>query len=355
MAGPVGVFSSATQRAYWAAPLYLRMTDLRTEASASMLLPLYYARRSNQGTAVHTLLGFGTRGVQTPAGRSWSFGVHPLLTYAGRRDDGGAHVVAAGGLFWRQTRPESATIPALQRWGVGPLFYHQRRGERLDLGVPGLVMLGRNGTRRYQGITPLFWHVKDSDPAVDRSTWVLGPAYSHRLGKDRQLGLAPVYFGRFGGTRRWHVIPPLLTAYNADDEAGTSQLITPLFTRSTGPDARAFSVLWLGWDARRGDERDSVLFPLYYRRQRGDTTWWATPLGGMKRSSTGAGWVVGPAYGYRRDDAVGFGVAPLVFRHQQVAGDNPGVTSVVFPFWARSRHVRADVDMYTPLVWRARM
>ena len=43
----------------------------------------------------------------------------------------------------------------------------------------------------------------------------------------------------------------------------------------------------------------------------------------------------------------------MFFRHQQLTGDNVGATTVVFPLYAKSHHARADVDMFTPFVWRA--
>lgn len=348
--GPMGAWGDPKRRVQWAFPFYLRMQDTAQKASASLMLPLYYARKNDQGAVVHTALGFGSRGLD----KSWSFGVHPLLTYAKYDPNKGTRVIAAGGLFWRAHQPASAGTPLTSRWGVGPLVYSNTRGERRDFGIVPLVFAGRDGTKRYQVITPLVWHIKDTAADVQRDTWITGPAYMHRQGADRQFGLAPLYFGRWGGDRRWHIAPPLLTFHVADQAKQTSRTVSPFFVRAKSPDSSALGVLWLGWDVKRSDGRDSLLFPLYYRRSRGDTSWWATPIGGMKTTPAGRSWVLGTTYRIRNADARGFGIAPLFFRHEQLTGDNVGVTTAVFPFYAKSRHANADVDMFTPFVWRAK-
>ncbi len=348
--GPMGTWGAPKRRVQWAFPVYLRMQDSAANASASLLLPLYYARKNPRESALHTALGFGRRGPN----KSWGFGVHPLLTYAKRGPDGDTRVVAGGGLFWRTHQPARADAPLTSRWGVGPLVFSNRKGERRDFGVVPLVFAGRDGTKRYQVITPLLWHFKDRAPDAKRDTWVLGPAYAHRKNDDRQFGVAPLYFGRWGGDQRWHIAPPLLSFHVADRVKKTSRTVSPFFVRAKGPDSSALGVLWLGWDVKRADGRDSILFPLYYRRSRGDTSWWATPLGGMKTTPEGRSWVLGNTYRIRNADARGHGVAPFYFRHEQLTGDNVGATTVVFPFYTKSRHAHADVDMFTPFVWRAK-
>ncbi|MGB1701330.1 MAG: hypothetical protein ACPHRO_15340, partial [Nannocystaceae bacterium] len=106
--GPMGAWGAAKRRVQWAFPLYLRMEDKAARASASLLMPLYYARKTPEETVVHSALGFGRRG---PA-KSWGFGIHPLLTYAKRGPDGATRTVAAGGLFWQAHQPASDASPA---------------------------------------------------------------------------------------------------------------------------------------------------------------------------------------------------------------------------------------------------
>ena len=152
----------------------------------------------------------------------------------------------------------------------------------------------------------------------------------------------------------------------------TQQTISPLFVRSKTPTSRVLGVGLLAWDSKREisvddtgaseRHRDSVLFPLYYRRQRGERTMHLSPLGGRVQHPHGATWLGALAYGFHRDgDANGDGIArrgggflPLIHHETRTdaAGEGIGSTTAVFPLFLRDRRPERDLDVWTPLVWR---
>jgi len=359
--GPVGTYTDHRQSAQWVAPLFLRFEDTRRDASASAALPFYFARRRGNELAVHTLVGFGRSG-RGDRDVGWGFGVHPLLTYAGRRPDGRRHTFVAGGAFWRFKNPNARGVDGrslaaeggASAWGIGPMFYAARRGLDRHYGVPAVFAAGRRNGARYQMITPLVWHARDVE--ARRDTWVVGPGYYHRRQDDWQAGVAPLYFGRGGPKQRWHIAPLLLSGHVADREAGWARTFTPVFVRGTGSRGTLTSAGLLYWDVKRGAapeaERHTVLAPLYYRRAVGSKTMHLTPLGGATRTPEGltVGALLG--YGMNRTDRRGFGVVPLVFHDRVLTGDDPGPTTVVAPLWARRRRPSGNLDMWSPLVWR---
>lgn len=353
--GPFGLHRDSTQRISWAAPLWVRFADKAsdgsTRASASVLFPLFYARQNAEKRSVHTLLGYAGRSTAGSGRDDWSLGLHPLLTYAGR-NDGRAHSVIAGGLFWRtknQTEDSSG-------WGIGPLAYRTASPDRKRFGVPALLTFSdRQGDRATQVFTPLLWHRKD--PAKQRNLWVFGPGYvDTRAGAPGYAaGLAPLVFAGKSDKGSHVVVPPLLTWDRRDASSGTRETISPFFVRTTGPGRATTGVLGLGWDVRRAGERHTVVAPVYYRRRIADRTWTFTPIGGAHRSADGKGWAYGPVWKFANaaKQRSGGGFAPLVWHFERDSESERGATTVVPGMYIRDRRPERDLDMWSPLVWRS--
>jgi hypothetical protein len=347
--GPVGVYRDPLQSNNFVAPLWWQFTDRRHDTTLSMLLPLAIAHRNPQRTAVWTPLASGMRS----KGGGWGFGIHPVLTFAGRRDNGASYQGILGA-FWHVRDPTAYGGRGSDHLVLGPLAFRSRRGDRVDFGVPPLLTFaGKRGTKRYQVITPLFWHARDRDPDDPRHTVVFAPLYIHRNATGLHGGLPPLIFAGSDAHRRYAVFPPLLSAHVTNEDTGTRQTFTPLFVHSSGNDHRTVGVLALFWDVDRISERHTMLFPAFYRRRMGDRIQYITPLGGGLRHGARRVGVVGPIYWTRDRDRSGRGVLPLFFHDsRQVEGKRAQHTALV-PLYLRRRTAGDDLDMWTPLVWRS--
>lgn len=353
--GPAGWYRSESQRAQWMAPLYLHFSDEKTGAKAGMFLPFAGWQRNETQTRVHTVLGYGRKSVD-----GFGFGIHPLLTYVGKRG-GKAHSVVAGGTLWWQFVD---TRKGTEGWGVGPLAYRTKGHDRRRFGMPALMTFtGRTGPRSYQVVTPLFVHAKNKAGPRAHDTYVVGPAYFSKRTRGNAAGLAPIFFFA-GGAEGYGVVPPLLAWWNKDTARGRFRFASLPFVYDRDPTGRTVGVLGLAWDAKhtvKGEggpqlQRDSVLAPLYYRRERGEKSFWVSPIGGGVKGPERGGWAAGPVYGWQRgarDGAVarkGFGVAPLFFHTKR---EGQGATSVIPGLFIRDRRPERDLDMWTPLLWRS--
>src|SRR5690606_16410890 len=106
--------------------------------------------------------------------------------------------------------------------------------------------------------------------------------------------------------------------------------------------------------------------PLYYRRQRGEQSLHLSPLGGAWRGPDRSAWVASLAYGFERPstepDSAGImrkggGFAPL-FHHEirrDASAQTVGATTTLFPLFLRDRRPERDLDIWTPLIWRAKV
>lgn len=334
-------------------PLFWQFGDLRRKVTSSVFVPLAYARKSPDETRVWTLLGGGSRGKDGRLG----FGITPLLTFV-RNDPQGRSFQVVTPLFIHSHDRTAYAGKGSRQVVLGPLGFYSRRGERKDIGViPALSFFGREGTKSYQVVTPLFWHRRESDPARFADTTVLGPLFVHRNRTGFHAGLPPVAV--FGRDEHWRygIVPPLLTGHVTDVKAQRSLTISPVFARSTAPGARTLGVLNLFWDVKRPQgERHTALFPLFYHRQKDGRALTLTPLGGGVRTPEQVTWSAGlVAYGYRgvKDRTrAGFGLVPLVFYDRRPVQGGVASNLVVAPLFARHRAPSEDLDMFTPLVWR---
>jgi hypothetical protein len=369
-----GAIEDPDQHISWAAPIWWRFADRRTKSSVSVVAPLVLWRKSPERFALHSLLLSVWR--DRGADKSTGGGSLPLLTFIGHSPLRSRQLVL-GGVFWRFVNQDPAGTgtadPSARRsaWGVGPLVYRSTRGtERARFGIPPLLTFaGRDGQKSHQVVTPLFWHYRDRDPEHGHDTWVLPPLYVQKRKQGFRAGMPPLFVAANDEQYRYAVLPWLLFGHVEDKQAGTSQTIWPLFVRAKTPTARVIGAGLLGWDVKRevavADAtqawRDSVLFPLYYRRQRGERTLHLSPLGGALREPGSSTWVGTLVYGFERsatDDRPsrrGGGLLPLVHDETRydASGRLVGATVVVFPVLLRDARPERDLDMFSPLVWRS--
>ncbi len=347
VAGPLVRYVDPAQRNHVLFPLWWQFRDLENQVTTAVVPPLAVARRSPDRTAVWTLLGGGMRDKDG----SWGLGVPPLLTFV-RKEADGRSLAGALGLLWHVHDREAGR----RRVVVGPLAYASTDREGFRLGLPPLLsFIGRNGTRRHQVITPMFWHVRDDDPDNFKDTWAVPPLYLKRTREGFHVGLPPLAFMGQTQSRNYGILPPLLTGHVADRTTGTTTTISPLFVRSRGKNHQTLGVAWLGWDVKRPGERHTVAVPLYYRRQKGDTTLHLTPLGGGLRRGERRTWVAGPFYRVSGPNRNGFGLLPLAYWDRRPVPGGTASHAVLAPLFAQRRTPTDDLDMYTPLVWRTKV
>ncbi len=343
--GPVGWYRDDRQRAQWMAPLYLHFSDDERGAKAGLLLPFAAWQKNPEQSRVHTLLGYGRKSTD-----GWGFGVHPLLTYMGKRGPK-AHVVVGGGMWWQRVNADTGR----NDWGVGPLAYRLRSPEAQHFGIPALLTFtGKKEQKRYQVFTPLLVHAKNDDPAHKHNSWIAGPAYFSRRSQGVAAGLAPVFMFQ-SGPEGYGVIPPALLWWKQDHARGRFRFVSLPAVYDQDPTGRTVGVLGVAWDSKHkvaGEmQRDSVLFPLYYRRERGEKKWWISPVGGGGQGPRGGGWAAGPVFGWKNTAEArrGWGVMPLLFHTKR----EDGATTVLPGLFLRDRRPEKDLDMWTPLIWRS--
>ncbi len=374
--GPLGLTKDPRQINSWGFPLWWRFHDLRSNTRRTALFPLFHAHRGPSFKRLDTPIFSWRRDLATqkttdvPAKRAATgFGIHPLLSYAGTKPNGLRYQFLAGGLFWNFTRPATTDGDPKgrpnQRFGIGPLFYGARSGSDLHLGAPPLLSFaGRKGDKRYQVITPLFWHVNDADRehggANAHDTWVLGPAYYQKRSKGFRFGIPPLIVAAKDESYNYWIAPLALSGHVTDKQANRAITVSPFYVSSRSPGQRTTGAAAIFWDIQRKESRHSALFPLYYRRQTTDDAGskrvlTLTPLGGALRHSLGNTWVAGPVYREHTKTRSAFGILPLVYHENRLAGPNRGSTSVVVPLYIRDRRPQRDLDMFTPFVWRSRV
>lgn len=373
VAGIGGAVDDPDQHVSWVAPLWWRFADKRADTSLSVLAPLAFWRDSPDRLSVHTLaLSVWKNRGDGLEGRGGGGGSLPALTWIHVSPLRSRQVVL-GGVFWRAVDRDEDGVAQRSRWGVGPLVYHTRRGLvgedtfKARLGLPPLLTFaGRTGNRSHQVVTPLYWHFRDRTPGAEHNTFVIPPLYVQKRAQGFRAGLPPLFVAANDERLRYAVIPGLLFGHVEDKLEQTERTIFPLFVRTKTPTSRVLGAGVIAWDYRREHaladgtserHRDSVLFPLYYRRQRGDQTLHISPLGGALRRPDGTTWLGTLAYGFNRTDKRGGGLLPLIHHEVRLddAGEKVGSTSVVFPLFVRDRRPERDLDIWTPLIWRGQV
>jgi hypothetical protein len=247
----------------------------------------------------------------------------PLLTFA-RHDPKGRSFQVVTPLFWRFRDRTAYAGQGSQQIVAGAAVRLQPAGPapRRRRAAAAVSFFGRDATRRYQVIAPLlFGHVLETTRTKWHDTWVFGPVYAKRTIPGWHGGLMPLAaFGR-DDTLRYTVLPPLLFGDVTYVKEQRRLTISPVFARSKSPEGRTLGVLNLFWDVKRkGDERHTVMFPLYYRRQHADRVLTLTPLGGGLEDQ-GPQHLDGDAAALRRPRSLGPGGAAA----RQLRPDPAGV------------------------------
>ncbi|MCA9716212.1 MAG: hypothetical protein KC468_16140, partial [Myxococcales bacterium] len=358
VAGPFVLHRDPRQRNSVLFPLWWQFSDRERGVTDSLLFPLAYSRKTPTQTGVYTLLGGGAK-----AEGGWDAVVPPLFTSLRIRETGKSHQVVTP-LFWRFHNDQAFEGKGRDAVVVPPLFYRDRRGDDARLGLPALLTFtGREQQRRYQVITPLFWRFRDRDPEKDSHTVVLGPVYAQRKKTGWLAGLPPLVFLGRDDAFRYTVVPGLLFGDVTDVKAQTRTTVSPLFVRTSAPGRRTLGAGLLAWDVKREDERHSVFFPLYYRRQTtladgGRQVLTFTPFGGGRTTPSRRTWAALLAYGTSNRETGearerSFGLIPLFFHDARAVEGGRARTTVVPGLTLVRRSPEQDLDMYSPLVWRS--
>ncbi len=363
VAGPFVLHRDPRQRNSVFFPLWWQFSDKQRGVTDSVVFPLAYARKTPTQTGVFTLLGGGAK-----AKDGWNAVVPPLFTSIRKRETGPNHQVVTP-LFWHFHNDQAFAGKGRDTLLVPPLVYRDRRGDERRFGLPALMTFtgrgaGVGGHKSYQVVTPLFWRFRDRDPLKDSHTIVAGPVYAQRKKTGWLAGLPPLFFLGSDDQHRYTVVPPLLFGDVTDVQARTRTTISPLFVRSAAPGRRTVGAALLGWDVLREDQRHSVFFPLYYRRQTtleggGEQVLTLTPLGGGKATPDKRTWAALLAYGTSNRKtgdarARSFGMIPLFFHDTRPLAEGGRARTTVVPgLTIVRRHPEQDLDMYTPLVWRS--
>ncbi|MCA9695213.1 MAG: hypothetical protein KC636_36880, partial [Myxococcales bacterium] len=263
VAGPFVLHRDPQQRNSVFFPLWWQFKDRQRQVTSTLFFPLAGARKTPTETHFYTLLGGGTK-----AKDGWGFAAPPLLTFVRHRREGKRHQVVTP-LFWHFHDTKAFDGKGSDTVVVPPLFYRNRRADDTRLGLPALFTFTRKTPERsYQVVTPMFWRFRNRDPAVDGQTIVIPPVYAQRKKTGWQAGVAPLLFMRRDDEVRHTILPLFLTGDYADVKEKTRLTISPLFVQSRAPGRRTIGAGFLAWDSKRDDGRDSVFFPLYYRRAR---------------------------------------------------------------------------------------
>jgi hypothetical protein len=364
-----GSIADPQQHVSWFAPLWWRFADRRTGSEAGALLPIAAWKRTPERFAIHTLpLSVWRNRAGHPNGAGGGAGSLPLLTFI-HHDPIRSRQWVLGGAFWRFA-DRSATSPTYtgtgkSSWGVGPLVFRTKRGDSHSSfgALPLLTFAGKADTRSWQVVTPMFWHLRDrsADPTKQHDTFVVPPLYFQKRAQGFRTGLVPLFVAADDERWRYAIAPLLLFGHVEDKQNQTTKTIFPLFVRAKTPTSRVLGIAALGWDVRRETEgvlaRDTVVFPLWYRRIRGDNQLNISPLGGAWKTPEGTVGLGLLGYGFRKTDKRGGGLLPL-FHHEVRAATHPagpGMTTSLFPLFLRDRRPERDLDIWSPLIWRGRV
>ncbi len=231
--------------------------------------------------------------------------------------------------------------PAMEERRLIPPYLHERRGDVTTTAFFPFYFARTNKAGQQRFILPYYYRreaKRQVDVALaliwslrgpDRHTFVLPPFYSHHSGKDRALGLLPLFSAGVFGDHRHTVIPPLLTWFDADKDK---------HRRFVGPyyDVKLDHARWRGlfpliWNKRDASEGFLVVPPLFFRFTEED------PFAATT--------VVPPFYHVRRKDETSWGLVPLLFH-----GKSPELNTTTVPL-ALFHHARGPkrLRLVTPL------
>jgi hypothetical protein len=331
-------------------PLWWSGGDEKAGSAFHMLLPLFYWQSSNHGrqSALVTPLGGYARDADA---RAHTAVVLPLLS------------------LWHRDPDDDLQI-------FTPLYIHEHSREQdSTTRLYGLALFYRRDDPRGSttAVTPLFWHFHDADTGASATT--LLPFFARRDGpRDTttivgaglwaywrsfknggwSAGLFPVAFFGANAGHTHAVVVPLLGHWSGPHESTT---VTPLFYRHHDERGEAAGIppLLTFFGQRDGDSY-AIQFPLYWHfaseRQGWSTT--ATPVFYHHRDADG--WSVGvgpllPVFYARSGKTRSHAVLFPVFWHFRDS-DTDTSTTVIGPFWHRSRGHETTVGLFPLLYYR---
>lgn len=214
-------------------------------------------------------------------------------------------------VFWNLRDRESRTTI------VGPLVNRVAPGES-DNWLAPLYFVGERTDGDYQIIPPLLTYFnRDKEGGVK----IAGPAFCTWSGgegcfdnpKDRDLGIAPLFFSGRDEVSEYRVIPPLLHYHEIDQDLQSSLDIWGPYFRKSTKQREYFHLMPLYWSLWGEHERHTTLFPFFH-------------------------------YGWNKN-ATKF-ITPLFYSETSEEGNDTFATYL----YARYRG-RTELDMYTPLLW----
>lgn len=325
------------------APLFLRT---KSEHALTYIVGPYFGRRVVNGWHQEGLLGL------------FSFGEK-------REGDRVARFVGGPGFFYQ--RNDFTGTRRLLVTG----FFDTRRPDGYTSGFFPLVFAWRRGTASY-ALTPIFYH--QADRATGLSLSVLGPFYWGHAKGATQVGIAPIFFGRYAqnGTSKT-VLFPLL--YFAKKEVG-STLVTPIggyqtyagggrgvlgtiYARNDREyQSAAFFPLFYYSRNKLTDSRNTFVFPFYFdhdNRVDGNRVQAFTPLFWRYRTIEQTSWIGFPLYydvhyhGESRTTAF----LPVFMYHRSRATQSAWWSVPALLLWGRDRHGEDPGHdfVFFPLIW----
>jgi hypothetical protein len=275
-------------------PLFWRFHDVATDASATMLLPVFVRRSGPRDTTTIFTL-FYWRSFKNGG---WSGGLFPLAHFgsnAGRR-----HAVVVP-LFWHFGGEDSSTTLAL------PLFYWHRDRKGYDSAWAPLLFFGNHDGERYAVQFPLFWHFASERAGSSTTVTPVGYFHTDRDGWSAGLGpLAPLLFVRSGKVRSHLVLFPFVWHFRDRDADKTTTVVGPYWRRRWGGEST--DALFPLFHYRRGtrpggsNESSLTLFPLLHYRRDANTRVFVTPLAASARGPNRSAGFVGPYFWYEDKD-----------------------------------------------------
>ena len=393
--GPLILHRSKTSSAQIFFPLFWRFADHEQGSSTTLFYPVFYHRRSKEGT---TLTVAGPTYLRRKPG-GWHAGVLPLV-YFGRSDEGARHHAVVFPALWHFKRPKSTFTLA------GPVLWRRTERSR-TLGVIPLLFTGRKDQTSFTTIPPLLFHYQ-RDRQRDTSFTLAGLYTRRRTPVTERHSLWPVFhyhrdeteagrrhtvtllpLGRFQKDPRGSRLLTMVGGYWHSGQR-TTAIFGPLYYRATARrrTVAAVPLAFASWDREQPSSRHAFgLMPAFYYSRRPGRRSLYTPLFGFRKARSSLLWYAASYLAYSSPRARMDMLLPLGFRHHNRVAKRttvfalPGyfgrwskersthvmfpmawflrrphsATSVVFPaYWDFHRHGVSRTTAVVPLYWRHR-
>ncbi len=242
-------------------------------------------------------------------------------------------------LYWHRGSPFSG--------GTGhdtlfPLWSYSRNADGYSLHVlPPIINRKETSTERGWRVWPLVGSYADDSRRTRFYLWPLGHQWESDSGRAGGHSLLPLYWYEYEETRSSFLSLPYSAGSSAD--GSNWKLALPLFFRSSeAGGARRF--LSLPYSCGRDPGRQtawSLLCPLYYTRESGDSRLVATLLGGYQKRQAELAWLALPLLaGGHTGPGASTGWAGGLLAHWWRDDEHNG--SYVFPFYYRSHSDNAE-------------